>query len=317
MATSSKNRCFTIMIVPHSEEATYSIRLPLYIVQAAVALLVLGVAGLCIFGYAYLNASAEAREAKLLRQVNMAQQEEIDALAVETQRMMEQIIAIDDLVEMVTDTLSLDPEQLEDVIQNQSSYNSNGTPNLIHDLENFDYIRLTYRSPSSAGGVLERAFNNITQLQNAIPAKAETLSMVREYVIQVEAKPSTWPARGRVASGFGVRRIPYSKSGYQFHTGVDIVGSYNSPIQATAAGRVVFTGYRGSYGNMIIIDHDYGYETLYAHLSGFAVNAGEKVERGQTIGFMGASGRTTGTHLHYEVHYNGSPVNPNNYMKKE
>ena len=317
MSTSNKNRCFTIMIVPHSEEATYSIRLPLYIVQAAVALLVLGVAGLCILGFAYLNASAEAREAKTLRQLNMAQQEEIDALAVETQRMMEQIIAIDDLVEMVRDKLDLDPAQLEDAVQNQSSFNSNTTPNLVHDLESSDYVRLTYSSRSSAGGVLERAFDNIALLQNIVPARTETLGTVGEYVAQAEAKPSIWPARGRLASGFGVRRIPYAKSGYQFHTGVDIVGSYNSPIWAAADGRVAFTGYRGSYGNMIIIDHDYGYETLYAHLSGFAVNAGDRVERGQTVGYMGASGRTTGTHLHYEVHYNGSPVNPNNFMKQE
>ncbi len=313
MTTSNKNRCFTIMIVPHSEEATYSLRLPLYIVQAAVAILVLGVAGLCVLGYAYINASAEAREAKVLRQVNMAQQEEIDALAVETQRMMEQVSAIDALVEMVTDTLDLNPEELEDVVQNQSSSNAI----MVHGLENLDHVRSTYSSRSSTGEVFERAVNNITLLKHTVPTQTETLDAVGEFLAQAEAKPSIWPARGRVISGFGVRRIPYAKSGYQFHTGVDIIGAHRSEIFAAANGRVVFIGYRGSYGNIIIIDHDYGYETLYAHLSGFAVNAGDQVEKGQTIGYMGASGRTTGTHLHYEVHYNSTPVNPINYMKKQ
>ncbi len=312
MATSNKSRCFTIMIVPHSEEATYSLRLPLYIVQAAVALLILSVAGLSFLGYAYINASAEAREARILRQVNMAQQEEIDALAVETQRMMDHVSALDDLVEMVTESLDLSDDQLEDLMQNQASGNSNGT----YELDNLEHARLTYASRSSTGGVLERAVNNITLLQSAVPAQAETLDSVGEYMTQAEAKPSIWPARGRISSGFGVRKTPYARGSYQFHTGVDIIGSHGSAIYAAANGRVVFTGYRGSYGNMIIIDHDYGYETLYAHLSGFAVSAGDRVETGQTIGYMGASGRVTGTHLHYEVLYNNTPVNPTNFMNK-
>ena len=125
-----------------------------------------------------------------------------------------------------------------------------------------------------------------------------------------------WPARGRISSGFGTRRTPYSRNGYQFHTGVDITGSYGSSIYAAAPGKVTFTGYRGSLGNLVIIDHGYGYETYYAHLSDFVVNVGDRVERGQVIAHMGSSGRTTGTHLHYEVHYMGSPVNPANYLKQ-
>jgi murein DD-endopeptidase MepM/ murein hydrolase activator NlpD len=173
-----------------------------------------------------------------------------------------------------------------------------------------------YGSRSSSGGVLERASENIILLQSVIPERSETLDLVGEFVEQADAKPSIWPSRGRLISGFGMRRIPYQSSGYQFHTGVDIVGAHGSDIVATAPGEVVFTGYRGSYGNIVIIDHGYGYETWYAHLTGFAVSSGESVERGQLVGYMGASGRTTGTHLHYEVHFNGSPVNPRNYMNQ-
>lgn len=312
MTRTNKKRCFTIMIVPHSEEATYSLRFPLYVLQVAAALLVLGIAGLSLLAYGYLTATAEAREAQALREVNRAQQEEINALAVETQRMMEQVEAIDELVELVTDKLDLDPATIENGVTGQVSQD----PPNIRSADSLVYER-AYGSRSSAGGVLERATDNIAVLQAIVPERSDTLDAVGDYVVQAEAKPSLWPARGRISSGFGMRKAPYSTNSYQFHTGVDIIGAYESQIWASAAGKVVFTGYRGSYGNTVVIDHGYGYETLYAHLAGFAVNAGDLVERGDLIGYMGASGRTTGTHLHYEVQVNGSPVNPYNYMKQQ
>ena len=320
------------MIVPHSEEATYSLRIPLYLVQAAVVLLVLGVTGFCVLGYAYLRASAEAKDAETLRQLSRAQQEEIDSLAIETQRMMEQVKAIDDLVELVTERLELDRDTLEDSVQNQSAssnsapasaYNNHKynamPPSTNHAVIKTDSLR-AYDSRQSGsnetGGVLGRAAGNLAVLQSVVPDQVEILDVVGDYMDRAEAKPSIWAARGRIMSGFGVRRIPYSSSGYQFHTGVDIIGSHGSTIWATASGKVVFASYRGSFGNLVIIEHGYGYETHYAHLSDFAVRVGEEVEKGQTIGYMGATGRTTGTHLHYEVHRNGSPVNPANYLKE-
>ncbi|MDZ4132421.1 MAG: M23 family metallopeptidase, partial [Dethiobacteria bacterium] len=258
------------------------------------------------------TANAEAREAQILREINRAQQEEINALAVETQRMMEQVKAIDELVELVTDKLDLDPATIDNGVKGQTSQNTTD----LKSLDDLVYER-AYGSRSSAGGVLERASENIVLLQTIVPERSDTLDAVGDYVVQAEAKPSLWPARGRISSGFGMRKIPYSTNNYQFHTGVDIIGAYESPIWASAAGEVTFTGYRGSYGNIIMIDHGYGFETLYAHLAGFTVNTGDLVARGDLIGYMGTSGRTTGTHLHYEVHVNGSPVNPYNYMKQQ
>ncbi len=331
-SNNNSKRCFTVMIVPHSEEATYSLRIPLYLVQAAVVLLVLGVTGFCVLGYSYLKVAAEAREAETLRQLSRAQQEEIDALAIETQRMMEQVHAIDDLVELVTERLEIDKGEIDDALQNQSA-ESNSAPASIYSNHSFnsspppansaeatvESLRAydsRYSGSTSSGGVLDRAAGNLAVLQSVVPDQVEILDIVGDYVDRAEAKPTMWPARGRIISGFGVRRIPYASSGYQFHTGVDILGSHGSSIWATAAGEVVFASYRGSFGNLVIIDHGYGYETHYAHLSGFAVSVGEEVEKGQIIGYMGATGRTTGTHLHYEVHRNGSPVNPSNYLKE-
>lgn len=332
MSDNNKKRCFTVMIVPHSEEATYSLRIPLYLVQAAVALLVIGVTGFCVLGYAYLRASAEAREAESLRQLSRAQQEEFNALAVETERMMEQVHAVDELVELVTERLELDKEEVEDVLQNQSADSNsvpasvygnqslNGSPpTLTHSAVVVDTLR-AYDSRSagsgSSNGVLGRAVDNLAVMQGVVPDQSETLDVVEDYIDRSEAKPVMWPVKGRIISGFGVRSIPYSSSGYQFHSGVDIVGSHGAAIWATATGKVTFASYRGSFGNLVIVDHGYGYETHYAHLSGFAVSVGDVVEKGQTIGYMGATGRTTGTHLHYEVHHKGSPVNPSKYLKE-
>jgi len=310
--SANNKRSFTILVIPHSEESTYSARLPLFAVQVAVAFLILAVAGLCLLVFSYFRVLADAREVHALREMNRAQQEEINTLAAETQRMMEQVEAIDELVMFVTEKLDLDAEEILNEVESNAE-------------EGFGYYRggstvsgsrtdHLYSGGSEADGVLGRASQNIIILQSLVPERSETLDLVNEYVVQADAKPSVWPARGRIASGFGMRKIPYA-SGFQFHTGVDIIGAYGSTIWASADGEVLFTGYRGSYGHTVVIDHGYGYETLYAHLSGFAVDAGDLVERGQTVGYMGASGRTTGTHLHYEVHHNGSPVNPVNYMQ--
>ncbi|GEM_PF-137607 len=336
--TSKKKRCFTIMIVPHTEEATYSLRIPLYVVQIAVILLVIGVAGLSVLGYAYLKAAAEAQEAQELREINRAQQEEIDALAVETQRVMEQIHDIDELIDVVKEELDVEEDELEldiedidieadteDLIEEQSTSNPSGpypTPDAGYyvslAVEEGGYIasERSYGSRSATNGVLDRAAENISFLKNKLPERSGMLDAVGGYVEEKRAMPSIWPARGRITSGFGARSVPYG-DGYQFHSGVDIAGSHGSSVWATADGEVTFSGYRGSLGNVLIICHGNGYETLYAHLDGFAVDKGDEVERGQTIGYMGRSGRTTGTHLHYEVHHDGSPVNPRSYMKEQ
>jgi murein DD-endopeptidase MepM/ murein hydrolase activator NlpD len=311
--SANNKRSFTIMVIPHSEESTYSVRLPLFAVQLAVAFLVLTVAGLCLLVFSYFRILADAREVHALRELNRAQQEEINALAAETQRMIEQVKAIDDLVQFVTEKLDLD---VEGILNDQNGEAEEGFGYYRGGSDSSDLrTDSLYSSGSAANDVLGRASQNIIILQSLVPERSETLDLVSDYVLQADSKPSIWPTRGRISSGFGMRKIPYATSGFQFHTGVDIVGAYGSAVWASAGGKVVFTGYRGSYGHAVVIDHGYGYETLYAHLSGFAVDAGDLVERGETVGYMGASGRTTGTHLHYEVLYNGSPVNPVNYMQ--
>jgi murein DD-endopeptidase MepM/ murein hydrolase activator NlpD len=117
-----------------------------------------------------------------------------------------------------------------------------------------------------------------------------------------------------VTSSFGERLDPFRGEG-AFHTGIDIATVVGDAVRATAAGTVMKAEMGNGYGREVIIDHGHGIETLYAHLSGFAVTAGQDVHRGDIIGYVGSSGRSTGPHLHYEVRIHNTPVNPHQYLR--
>jgi murein DD-endopeptidase MepM/ murein hydrolase activator NlpD len=133
----------------------------------------------------------------------------------------------------------------------------------------------------------------------------------------VIAIPSDKPVQANVSftSGFGVRSDPFH-AGAAFHPGIDLSGSYGTPIYATADGTVLRAGWNsGGYGNLVEIDHGRGITTRYGHMSAILVSAGQHITRGQQVGRMGSTGRSTGNHLHYEVRIDGRAVNPIPFMK--
>lgn len=132
--------------------------------------------------------------------------------------------------------------------------------------------------------------------------------------IKANSAPNLWPVEGQVTGSFGERIDPFNGEG-AFHSGVDIGSSYGHKIVAPADGVVTLTETIGGYGKTIIISHGNGISTRYGHLSGFAVASGQHVQRGDLIGFVGESGRSTGPHLHYEVRINDTPVNPYKYLR--
>jgi murein DD-endopeptidase MepM/ murein hydrolase activator NlpD len=120
---------------------------------------------------------------------------------------------------------------------------------------------------------------------------------------------------GTITSSFGEREDPFNGEG-AFHSGIDIATSYGDAVRAAADGVVLKASFGNGYGREVMIDHGNGIQTVYGHLSGFAVTEGEQVKRGQVIGYVGSSGRSTGPHLHYEVRIRDTPVNPHKYLRE-
>jgi murein DD-endopeptidase MepM/ murein hydrolase activator NlpD len=133
-------------------------------------------------------------------------------------------------------------------------------------------------------------------------------------LFQPRMLPSIWPVDGPLMSSFGRRIDPFSGEG-AVHTGVDIAGLTGTPVRATADGFVAHAGYSGGYGRLVVLEHGNNFETYYAHLSRIRVITGQAIRRGEVIGLVGATGRVTSPHLHYEVRRGGAPVNPYQYLK--
>ncbi|HTR26165.1 MAG TPA: M23 family metallopeptidase [Terriglobales bacterium] len=132
--------------------------------------------------------------------------------------------------------------------------------------------------------------------------------------IRANASPNLWPVEGQITGSFGERIDPFNGEG-AFHSGVDISATLGSPVIAPADGIVTYAEFMGGYGRAVMIDHGHGICTRYGHLGSFAVTPGQYLHRGDTIGYVGLSGRSTGPHLHYEVRINDTPVNPYKYLR--
>jgi murein DD-endopeptidase MepM/ murein hydrolase activator NlpD len=184
-----------------------------------------------------------------------------------------------------------------------------------------DLLKTVRRGYSGQGGPLTPISMSTS---GGIPAPEELrantildgLDQMNMYRIAAFKLPFAMPVKGsfRWTSGFGYRRDPKGY-GTRMHEGTDMAGAYGMPIHATADGVVTYAGWDGGYGRLVTIRHDFGVETRYAHLSQIRVEVGQRVSRGDRIGDMGNSGRSTGTHLHYEVRLNGTPVNPMTFIK--
>lgn len=132
--------------------------------------------------------------------------------------------------------------------------------------------------------------------------------------IRANSAPNLWPVEGQVTGSFGERIDPFNGEG-AFHSGVDIGSTYGHQVIAPADGVVTFADFLGGYGKAVMLDHGHGISTRYGHLSGYAVTPGQHIHRGDVIGYVGLSGRSTGPHLHYEVRINDTPVNPYKYLR--
>jgi len=159
---------------------------------------------------------------------------------------------------------------------------------------------------------------NIEKLHEEANERERSFTELLEYLGQQKAvlasTPSLWPVKGWVTSEFGMRRSPF-RSGMEFHKGLDISTRFGKEVVAPADGLVIGSGYGPQDGNYVKIDHGHGFTTVYLHLSRMTVKQGTRVNRGDVIGYVGDTGRSTGPHLHYAVLVNNVEVNPRKYLR--
>ncbi len=167
--------------------------------------------------------------------------------------------------------------------------------------------------------ILKWTAENLESLERSINIQQLSFQEIKSYYNQNQDKmkhiPAIKPTKGIVLSGFGMRYHPVLQY-RRPHDGLDFRANVGNEVFATGDGVVKYAGLKGTYGRLLVIDHDYGYESYYAHLSSFAkdIEPGTKVKRGDRIGFSGQSGMVEGPHLHYEVHKNDEPIDPINYL---
>jgi murein DD-endopeptidase MepM/ murein hydrolase activator NlpD len=167
-----------------------------------------------------------------------------------------------------------------------------------------------------AGGpeILFSSLSGIIGVEYKTDYLERELKSYEELLKRRTTVPSIWPVAGELTDGFGGRRNPFGGSSSEFHTGQDISTSSGTPVVAAAQGMVIFAGWQNGYGQIVIIDHGNGLTTRYGHLSGIDVEVGQLIRRGEQLGRVGSTGRSTGPHLHYEVRINDEPVNPRQYL---
>ncbi|HNX13081.1 MAG TPA: M23 family metallopeptidase, partial [Paludibacteraceae bacterium] len=183
---------------------------------------------------------------------------------------------------------------------------------------NADYYEQLLRMTNSQIVVETTKKLNELKKQLYVQSKSydEIVVLAQNKEKMLEAIPAIQPVANkdltRVASGYGMRMDPIYHS-RRFHAGMDFTAPTGTDIYATGNGRVLSAGWQQGYGNCVEIDHGFGYVTLYGHMHSISVNAGQTVNRGEVIGLVGNTGKSTGPHLHYEVHYKGEIMNPQNY----
>jgi murein DD-endopeptidase MepM/ murein hydrolase activator NlpD len=167
----------------------------------------------------------------------------------------------------------------------------------------------------SAEGKLVPSFAESVEDYNFLRGVHSLALRSRTGALRTVSKPSLWPVDGLLMGPFGQRNDPFSGEG-EFHKGVDISAPQGTSVRASADGVVTFSEWSGGYGRLVIVDHGGGIQTFYAHLSHSFVHPGQEIRRGEWVGAVGATGRVTAPHLHYEVRLGGAPVNPYRYLAK-
>ncbi len=289
-------KTFLIKIIPPSGYSVYRIavtRKHIYAALAGVAIALLGAVGL----HTYQLRRAEA-DVRALQTMTAEQESRLRAIDKQADTLSGQLRAVQKENAEIKRLIGV-PRGTKD----QHAFVAPRARTLA--AASFSTIQSRLRALARQSAVTSADAERLRRLAFRVLNLRRMASFARERMIA--AIPSLNPVRGEVAAGFGWRTNPWP----EFHKGVDLAANYGDAVHAAAAGTVVSAGWDpGGFGIKVDIDHGNGYHTWYAHLSRVAVQAGQHVTKGEPIAFVGSTGESTGPHLHYQVMYDGQPIDP-------
>jgi murein DD-endopeptidase MepM/ murein hydrolase activator NlpD len=290
-------KSYTIIIVPHAKTTLRKFQITnrsLSYVLISLAMFVLVCFGTM---FQYVKLFRSAREVQTLKNENQQLRASLERSQLLTQKLNRKISFLSELSQKLKVIAGLPQTEMvvraEPVRLGLGGVSMNPTPTgapdpfRLHSLEQ----RAQY---------LEKSFSVLNEF-------------FQQKSMQLAFTPSILPTQGFISSVFGMRRNPFTDAP-DFHEGLDISNEIGTPVVSTADGIVTFTGNKGNYGQVIEVRHDSEFSTVYGHLDRILVHPGQKVRRWEKIGILGNSGKSTGPHLHYEVHVGEQPVNPIPYI---
>lgn len=303
---------FTFLIVPNTGGAVKS-----YAIPFSLALLIIAIIGFNVYifvGYttqigqiAHFRAEIKSQDKKISNL--LTEQREVRPTLKKSYQMAEELSKLKKERARILSTW-------RNVLQKGGRSTTTSRGMIIH---NTSYT-ITPRPQADKGQKTDLANlqSNLNQVDGFIKEESQAQQQLWEDLLAYERRldhtPSIWPVRSFITSLFGNRLHP-TLGYYKEHTGIDLQARYGSRVAAAADGRVAFSGYKSGYGYTIILNHEYGYQTLYGHNSKLLVRAGQTIKKGQIISLSGNSGTSTGPHLHYEVHVKNHPVNPSSFLR--
>lgn len=299
-----KRKRLTLLFVPHDRSNIREMSVAHRTIWIAMMVFV-GLAGALVFyTLGYYTKVVREKELRQLRSENAVLLERIEAMGRDVKSLGEQISALVEhgkVLRVLANLPELDEDTRKVGVGGPLYYEEEEVLTLSSDVEL----------------LVSKVQRGLDQLLREAALEQSSLAEIEERLTQDQNlrdhTPSIKPSEGYFSSGFGMRRDPFTGR-LQMHKGIDISGRTGTPIRATADGVVEITGYTKGMGRYLIVDHRYGYKTMYGHLSEIIARRGTNVRRGEKIAEMGNTGRSTGPHLHYEVRYNGRAVNPWHYI---
>jgi murein DD-endopeptidase MepM/ murein hydrolase activator NlpD len=301
----SKKKTYTLIVVPDNDSpvSRYRISRSLLIQVGAVAMFVCGLV-VAASGH-YLQVARDAAENRILRDENLSLRGQLKAI----RQRVDHIGSTLDRVERFDQKLRA--MSLASDSDRGLAIGPTSPPTDNHASSSPQVTRVSSsENPRALSSRLDKLSVAASRQEQSLQELTEYFRDQRSLLASV---PSVWPARGWVTSDFGQRLDPYTAD-RMMHAGMDIAAQPGKPIYAPSNGTVAFAGPEGNYGNVIVLDHGYGIKTRYGHLAELLVKPGDRVKRGEQVGSMGNTGRSTGPHLHYEVRVNGIPQNPRKFL---